>query len=274
VRTLLRLTVALALILGGGLALAFVFQRRMLYFPDRMAESVALARAARAGLGPWRATDGSLRGWRVETHGAPRARALVFHGNAGSALDRDYFAAALARRGISVALLEYPGYGSRPGSPSERTLTAAAVEAVDALTAEGGEPIWLVGESLGSGVAARAARLRPDEIRGVLLVTPFARLVEVAHVHYPFLPGLLLRDRWAPQDDLATSTAPIAVLVAGRDEVVTAGQGRRLLASLPGPRRIWEQPQATHNGLDLRPEAPWWDEVVAFLATGSPERRP
>lgn len=267
---LLRLIVALALILGGVLALVFAFQRRLLYFPDRMPQPAALERAARSGWKPWRDADGSLRGWRMEPGGALRARVLVLHGNAGSALDRDYYGAALVRRGLSVALLEYPGYGPRPGSPSELTLTAAAVEAVDALAAEGSQPIWLVGESLGSGVASRAARLRPHIVSGVLLVTPFARLVEVARLHYPFIPGLLLRDRWSPMDDLAQFRAPVAVLIAGRDEVVTAGQGRQLASALIGPTRLWEQPLAVHNGLDLRPEAVWWDEVVAFLVAGTP----
>lgn len=268
-RILIRIFLASVLALCGMCALALVFQRHLLCFPDRSTEPEALEKASRLGLEAWHAADGSLLGWRAEAHGAVRARALVLHGNAGSALDRAAYAAALRPRGISVALLEYPGYGPRAGSPSEDTLAAAAVAAVENLAAQGPQPIWLVGESLGSGVAARAARLRPDKVGAVLLVTPFARLVEVARIHYPFfLPGLLLRDRWAPQDDLAKLSAPIAIVVAGGDEVVTPGQARQLSAALRGPRRIWEQPQASHNGLDLRAQAPFWDEVVEFLATG------
>jgi uncharacterized protein len=218
---------------------------------------------------PWRDAGGTLRGWRAAPRGAVRARVLVLHGNAGSALDRVYYPAALLPRGLTVALLEYPGYGARPGAPAEASLAAAAVEAVEELAAEGPEPVWLLGESLGSGVAARAARLRPDRVRGLILVTPFARLSDVARHHYPFLPGFLLRDRWAPLDDLATFPGPTAVLVAGRDEVVGADEGRILFAGLSGAKRLWEQPQADHNDLDLRAQHPWWDEVVAFLAGGA-----
>jgi pimeloyl-ACP methyl ester carboxylesterase len=260
----------IALLAAGAfavvLALAFAFQRRLLYFPDRFGEEAALARARRLGLEPWRGRDGSLVGWRAPAAGRPRARVLVFHGNAGSALDRVPYAAALAPRGLEVSLLEYPGYGARAGVPSEGTLSAAAIEAVDALAAEGPEPVLLLGESLGSGVAARAARLRPKAVRGVLLVTPFARLTEVARHHYPFLPGFVLRDRWAPVDDLPRFPGRVAVVLAGRDEVVTAEQGRRLFAALPGTKRLWEDPAATHNTVDLRPGSPLWDEVLAFLA--------
>lgn len=125
-RILIRIFLASALALCGMCALALVFQRHLLCFPDRSTEPEALEKASRLGLEAWHAADGSLLGWRAEAHGAVRARALVLHGNAGSALDRAAYAAALRPRGISVALLEYPGYGPRAGSPSEDTLAATA----------------------------------------------------------------------------------------------------------------------------------------------------
>ena len=256
-----------ALGLYAGLCLlVFAFQRRLLYFPERAGEAAALARAARLGLEPWRDGEGRLRGWRAPGPGRPGARFLVLHGNAGSALDRVYYPEALRRLGLEVSILEYPGYGARPGSPSEPSLVAAALDAVDALASSGEAPIWLLGESLGSGVAARAASLRPQAVRGLLLVTPFASLPELARHHYPVLPGFLLRDRLEPVRDLRAYRGPVAVLVAGRDEVVTAAQGRRLFEALPGPKRLWEQPNALHNTLELGPDLPMWPEVVSFLA--------
>ncbi len=262
---LLRLALAAVGLLAGTGLLAFGLQRRLIYFPERSSEAASLTRAARLGLAPWRGRDGLLRGWRASPPGTPRARVLVLHGNAGSALDRAYYAAALLPHGLDVALLEYPGYGPRPGSPSEETLAAAAVEALEAHAAEGPAPTWVLGESLGSGVAARAARLRPALARHLILVTPFARLSEVARRHYPFLPAFVLWERWAPADDLAAFHGRAAVVLAGRDEVVTAEQGRRLFECLLGAKRLWEQPQAAHNTLDLGPEAPMWEQIVAFL---------
>jgi pimeloyl-ACP methyl ester carboxylesterase len=245
-----------------------VFQRRLLYFPERYPEQAALAAAARLGLEPWRGPGGALEGWRA---GAPRpvARALVLHGNAGSALDRVHYVAALSRLGVEVVLLEYPGYGARPGSPSRHTLAAAAAGALDRLAREGPEPVWVVGESLGSGVAARAVALRPGLVSGLMLVTPFARMADVVRLHYPLLPSALLLDRYAPETDLAGWTGPAALLLAGRDEVVGAAQGRQLFRALRGPKRLWIQEEATHNGLDLDASSPWWAEAVAFLAGGS-----
>jgi pimeloyl-ACP methyl ester carboxylesterase len=254
----------LAALYAAVCLLAFAFQRRLLYFPERYDERAGLDAAERMGVLPWRDAQGALVGWRTPALGRPRARLLVLHGNGGSALDRVGYAAALLPLGVEVWLLEYPGYGPRHGEPSLQTLSAAAADAARALAAKGPEPVLLLGESLGSGVAGRAVALAPEAIRGVILVTPYARMAEVGRIHYPWLPSFLLRDRYAPADDLAGFTGPVAVLVAGRDEVVTATLGRRLLEAMRGPKRLWVQEQATHNGLDLGPGEPMWPELVDF----------
>ncbi|HSD21766.1 MAG TPA: hypothetical protein VLC54_17080, partial [Anaeromyxobacter sp.] len=132
-RALAGALVVVAALAVAVLVAAFALQRRLLYFPDRTSEERALARAEGLELRPWRDAGGALRGWRARSPATPLARALIVHGNAGSALDRTYYVDALAPLGLDVALLEYPGYGARPGSPTLETLTAATLEAVDAL---------------------------------------------------------------------------------------------------------------------------------------------
>jgi pimeloyl-ACP methyl ester carboxylesterase len=89
---------------------------------------------------------------------------------------------------VEVALLEYPGYGPRPGAPSQQTLVPACRAAVT-LLARGGLPVVIVGESLGSAVAALGAAEQPDSVAGLVLVTtPLASVTAVARRHYPFLP--------------------------------------------------------------------------------------
>jgi pimeloyl-ACP methyl ester carboxylesterase len=269
----MRPAVTLAIALAGSALVAaaalVVFQRRFLYHPDQQAEAAALARARTLGLDAWRDRSGALLGWRAPAVAAPRATALVLHGNAGSALDRAHYAAALQPRGVEVVLLEYPGYGPRPGAPTHASLTRAATDGLDLLAAaRGGRPIWVVGESLGSGVAAAATAARPQVVRGLLLVTPFADLGAVAHHHFPILPATALRDRFRPARDLTAFEGPAVVVVAGRDEVVPPEEGRALYAALRGPKRLVEQPGAGHDTVDLSARAAWWDEAVELLASG------
>ncbi|MBK9796018.1 MAG: alpha/beta hydrolase [Holophagaceae bacterium] len=254
----------------AGLCLAaFLGQRRLMYFPERTSEREALQRAARLGLGPWRDGEGRIIGWRRPLVApAHRPRVLLMHGNAGDAQGRVAYLPLLEAAGFEAVLLEYPGYGCRPGAPSEAAFVADARAALARLRTEGA-PIFLLGESLGSGVAAQVAAADPAAVAGLLLVTPFARMTEVAAWHYPIFPmGLLLRDRWNSLDAIRNYPGPVSLLIAGRDEVVGAPQGHRLAEACPGPNKAWEVPLAGHNELPLHPGPPW-SEALAFLRARS-----
>lgn len=251
----------------AGLCLvAFLAQRRMMYFPDRGTEPEALQRAARLGLAPWRDGAGRLLGWRRPAMAGSRARVLLLHGNAGAALGRVDYLPVLESAGFEGVLLEYPGYGPRNGVRSEASLVADARGALRRLKEESASPVILLGESLGSGVAIQVAAAEPGAVAGLLLPVPFARMTEVAAHHYPWLPmRLILRDRWDNLGAVQGYPGPVAILLAGRDEVVGASQGRRLAQACPGPVRVWEVPWATHNDMPLVPGQPPWSEALAFL---------
>jgi uncharacterized protein len=268
-RGALWLLAGLAAVLGGLAVLLFLGQRRLLYFPSRQEPALAERVARRLGLEPWTA-DGRFLGWRSPAPGSvPRARVLVLHGNAGSALDRVYVRDVLQAPGmpaLEVILLEYPGYGPRPGAPGQGALVEAALEAVR--LARGGAPLLLWGESLGSAVAALAAAAAPGSVDGLAMVTPLRSVPAVASRHYPFLPVSLVRDRFQADLALPCHPGPVAFLVAGRDEVVFPDLSRSLFDAFPGRKRLWLEEGAGHNTLDYDPRLPRWREMVAFLLDG------
>jgi len=266
VQSLARIAGSAALLLIAVVAVAYLAQRRLLYFPTRGGLDAATRLARAAGLEPWLDGAGHFIGWRApHPEGAPVARAVVLHGNAGTALDRIYLRDVLQGPGlprIEVFLLEYPGYGPRAGSPSQESIVAATVEAIDLLGAE--VSVFLVGESLGSAAAAMAAAAR-SRVAGLLLVTPLASVTAVARRHYPFVPPSLVRDAFRADLALPRYGGRVAFLVAGRDEVVFADLGRALFEAYPGPKRMWEERGASHNTLRFRPADPLWTEVWGFL---------
>ncbi|HEX9081226.1 MAG TPA: alpha/beta fold hydrolase, partial [Holophagaceae bacterium] len=218
------------------------------------------------GLAPWRDGQGHLLGWRRPVSDASRPRVLLVHGNAGEAMDRAAYLEVFESAGFEGVLLEYPGYGPRPGNRQESVMVADAQAALHVLATERPGPVFLLGESLGTGVAVQVAVREPGRVAGLLLVAPFARMTEVASRHYPWLPmGLLLRDRWDNLSAMPRYSGPVALLVAGQDEVVGADQGHRLARAVPGPMRLWEVPGASHNGLPLVPGRPPWSDMLAFL---------
>lgn len=271
-RQLLRLARSLAVAWLVVVAVMAVWQDSLIYFPARARAEALIAEANRPGLEPWRDTGGEIIGWRKPRAAAAQAahRLIVFHGNAGYALHRWSYVAGFGAldegRLWDVHLFEYPGYGARSGHVGEHAFNAAAASAFESLRAEDARPIHLLGESIGSGPACMLAARAPEEVAGLCLVTPLARLADVAAHHYPFLPvRLILRDRWDNVAALTNYRGRLAMRLAGRDEIVPPAQSRMLFDRFSGPKRLWVEPGAGHNTLDMMPANAWWREASDFL---------
>jgi fermentation-respiration switch protein FrsA (DUF1100 family) len=166
---------------------------------------------------------------------APGRQTLVFfHGN-GSSIDESAVATMqLGARGYGLLLVEYRGYRGNPGKPSESGLYTDGHAALAWLGAHGvtGERTVLIGNSLGSGVATELAA--NTQVAGLVLISGFTSLPDVAAGHYPWLPvRLLLRDRYDNRAKLAKVTAPVLVLHGTADTLIPADQGSALAAAAP-----------------------------------------
>ena len=261
------------MVLIGLVATLYLVQRRFIYFPTRQDLPQAGLEAKQRGLEPW-LREGQFIGWRAPCpDGNAIGSVLVLHGNAGAAIHRTYFrnlfqSPVLDAR-FDVYLLEYPGFGPRPGSPSEASLLQAADEAIALLQQESPRPILLVGESLGTVVAAIAGSRRPEAVQGMLLVTPFPNLPVLARQHYPWLPAWFLRDGFRADKALAEFPGPVAFLLAGQDTIAPPGLGQVFFDGYPGTKRLWVVSDAGHNTLDYNPRRTVWREILAFMTTAA-----
>jgi alpha-beta hydrolase superfamily lysophospholipase len=256
----------LGVVAFGYVAIAaamFFLQDRFLYFPS----SAGLGQARFAGLARW-PEEGAFVGLQsLDPPANPRGTVLVWHGNAGAAVDRAYYVRALEPRGLRVILLEYPGYGGRSGPLGEASFVNDAVAATERARTMYDGPLYLVGESLGTGVASAVAGRLPQSVDGVLLITPFATLNEVAQSGYPWLPvRWLMRDRFDSVRSLASYPGPVAVAIASRDEVIPNDQSQRLYDSIRSRKLLTTFEDSGHNDWPSGPDEPWWDDALAFLA--------
>lgn len=237
----------------------------MIYFPPHHTPHEIEQSAASQHLECWLDTSGTPIGWkRLLTNQPAQGDVLVMHGNGGCAYQCGHYADVIqAVAPMNVFLLEYPGYENRPGSPSEKSIDAAADEAIDLLPTNA--PIYLVGESLGTGVASYLAGKYSNKVSGVVLLAPYNSLVAVAHERMPFLPvTLLLRDRFPSQDYLRTYHGPLAVLVSGEDKIVPEKLGLRLFDSYNGgPKFLREFPDGDHGTPMFQPPK-MWQQIIQF----------
>ena len=264
-RRLARLLVLAYLLVAVGIA---SFQRRLIYFPSRASEQMQLGHARAGGMEPWRDEMGTLIGWRHRDEArAGLARFLIFHGNAGYALHRVLYSVDLAGAvECEVCILEYPGYGCRGGEPSQTALVDAGEQALRLLKKENSaDPVFLVGESLGTGVAAGVTARAPELVAGLIFITPLNCLSDVASYHFPWLPvRWILADRYPAVEWLKNFHGPLAVVVAEHDEVIPNRFGRALHDSYAGPKRLWVKP-GMHNTIHALLDADWWSEAVEFV---------
>jgi len=245
-------------------------QRSLLYYPGHYTIDEVRHYAAANDLRLW--PDDNAGYYGIVSRKGPagsEGTVVVCHGNAGAAVDRSYYIAALEGRGFRVVLIEYPGYGGRPGELGEESFIADARRAALRAQQEFGGPLYVWGESLGCGVAsalAADAELRP---RGVVLITPWDSLANEAKVHYPWLPvRLLLHDTYDNAANLAHYAGPVAVIMAGRDEIIPNRLTEQLYRALSQPKRLWTLADAGHNDWPRHPGAAWWDEVLEFMSAG------
>jgi pimeloyl-ACP methyl ester carboxylesterase len=200
-----------------------LFQRKLLYFPSHHNQS--------NGLSEWK-HNGQLFGYARQV-ATPKTVWLFMHGNAGQATDRTYVLPSFPATD-SVFILEYPGYGSRPGSPSLASFNAAAQQAYELLMRQfPSTPVCIVAESIGSGPASYLGTL-PDPPAKIVLITPFARLADVAAGHYPFLPvKLLLRDNWDNVAALQHYQRQVEIFAARADTVIPMSHAKKIADSKP-----------------------------------------
>jgi pimeloyl-ACP methyl ester carboxylesterase len=238
-----RLLVFAAVAYGVIVALAWLFQHRLLYLPsvpDRnwMATPEALGlpyEDLRLATGD----DVTLSAWWVPAR--PQRGVLLFlHGNAGNISHRLDSIEIFNRLDLSVLIVDYRGYGRSGGQPSESGTYEDARTAWRYLTVERGlspSGIVVFGRSLGAAIAAHLA----GEVTPAALIveSPMTSAPDMAQSAYPFLPARwLTRFSYATKDYIRRAGCPVLVVHSEGDEIIPYSQGRSVFEAAPEPRRF------------------------------------
>lgn len=255
----LLLAVFLLVLVGavGLVAAVWAFQERLLYFPEPVP-------AAAPGDYDLVAEDvfddrGTWQGWFLPTGTAEAITLVYFHGNGGNVSHLLPMARQWVTDGFDVLLVEYDGYGARPGQPDEATTYRNADTAWRFLTGPRGRPahrVVLWGHSLGGGVASElASRVDPGLL---VLDSTFTSAVDRGAEVYPFLPvRWLMRNRYDTLGRLDGLRCPVLVAHSRTDEVIPFAHGERLFAAAREPKRFigLHGGHNTSDGADTLPVA-------------------
>jgi len=259
--------IVLATVVGLPL-LVWLAQERLIFYQQPVVEAQRAAieqrfPATRSVIHS--AADGTrLHAWHLGVPGNAAAPLVIYFG--GNAEEVSWMLERAGETpGVGWLLVDYRGYGSSGGSPSEKALVIDALAWFDrAGTLPGVDEsrILAFGRSLGSGVAVQLAAQRA--VRAIILATPYDSLAAVARHYHWYLPvDWMLRHRF-DSDRLAPGLKqPLLALIAERDEVIPPAQAEALFKAWGGPKRRVLLTGAGHNSTDMHPL--FWDAIRAFI---------
>ena len=242
----------------------YFLQGRLLYLRSTNSLEVAQQQAADARLSLWPNAAKYQALLRVPS-GSAQGTVILFHGNAGTAPDRAFYATQFEQCGFRTLLVEYPGYGARSADNvllRQAQLAAEGGQIIMAAHAQFAPPLFVVGESLGAAVAAQAIqqaeKVQSGVVSAALLITPWDELANTASRRFWFLPvRLILADQYSSVIALKNFHSPLLIVRATHDEIIPAASTQALFDRFAGPKRIFNI-SGGHNSWSTNVPDNWW----------------
>jgi pimeloyl-ACP methyl ester carboxylesterase len=264
-----RRWVAVGAIIGTASVVGCNQLQRRLVYPARHYDHAAFERNVQERFGPNAFLLAPFDGIVIEPSAPAVATAIWFHGNGNVNSDFASLAPVFNERRVRLALAEYPGYGARAGTPSEHALVDDGIAFYRAIASRyPRQPIIIIGQSLGSGVAAQVAADISQPAPGrLILATPFFNLPDAAsHALWDLPLRRLVSERYDSADALVRYAGPVTIVVAAEDRFIGAEAGRRLarLRRPQGTTTLVELPGADHNDWLAAVTPALWNSLLAI----------
>jgi uncharacterized protein len=249
-------------LIGGGvavlvMALAMIWLKahedELVFAAERSRQhllSVLPADAERVAVpGP----GGELAGvvYRADGGGDGTFWMLHLHGNADSAFSpwQVRHCEALRRSGFNVLEVDYRGFGSTPGRPSEAGMYEDSEAAYRELLRRGVPPnrIILLGHSLGSGPAVLLATRH--KAAALVLFGAFTSIPDAAAERYPYLPvRLVVGVQFNSLARIGDVHMPVVIAHSRGDTLVPYSHALKLFAAANGPKHLITFDSPTSDG--------------------------
>jgi len=258
------LQIALVVYVVAVVAL-YVLQDRLLLPQVPIVTDIRTGHHADYDVQPWYPRD-EYAGYVIAPAGRePIGTFLVYHGNGESTENKQSLAEVFVRFGYRVALVEYPGYGRRQGARTMKAALAASRSALSDARAQWAGTIFLVGESLGAGMAAQAVKGEESAVAGLLLVTPWDSLESVASEKLRLFPvRWILHDPFDTVDALKHYAGQVVVLGCEKDTIIPVWHAERLTRLHPHAQFLL-LPGAGHNDWFGSMTAGGWQQILVRL---------
>ncbi|MCW9046504.1 MAG: alpha/beta hydrolase [Gammaproteobacteria bacterium] len=204
-----------------------------------------------------------LHGWKIDLNKASNKTILYFGGNAEDVVYLNHEAKEFnVRQSITF---NYPGYGKSSGKPSQLSLYNNALVVYDLVVKKyqlSADDIIVIGRSLGSSVATYLAANR--EVSGLILITPFDSIENMASKQYKFFPvKFLLKHPFSTVDYISSVKNPVLMIAAYEDEIIADINLQNLREVAGKQNRFIQYPYVGHNTIQMHES--YYKEINNFI---------
>lgn len=190
----------------------------------------------------------TFNGTRMYVHDTHKHIAVLYHGNAGSACDRDLYANVFTQAGLGYVIVEYAGYSNDSRTPSHDRSKEDVRNVIGYLREENISNISIVGESIGAGAASYHTSLQAP--KKLILVSPFTDLHDIARNRFWFYPTSLLVDNaFDNQTALQSYEGNVLIVHGDNDTLIPHKLGQVLFDGISTEKAFVLIDGAGHNDL-------------------------
>lgn len=214
--------------------------------------------------------EDSAIGWLFNNASEPNAPIiLMFHGNGENleTMRRGGLLDQFMNLDVHFLAIDYPGYGCSSSKPSEQNNIAAANAAFQWIAENFNEnPKIIFGWSLGAAVAIQAAFHNLNQTDGLIAVSAWSSLPDVAAAHYPrFLVSALVKENYNSVEAAKETKCPVLLMHGEKDNIIPFSQGKKVAEAMGSSAQWVPVPNAGHN--DIFSNEIVWKEIASFLST-------
>ncbi len=247
---LLTTLVTLSILYAGICIYFFNIQNSILFHPSPLDQDHAFSYDFDFEERFFETTDEALiHAIHAKVEDSAKGLVIYFHGNAGNADTSPAKFELFMSEGYNVLYPDYRGFGKSTGTlKNEDDLVGDMKIVYSEMKKEYDESdIFIVGYSMGSGVAAQIAA--ENDPKGLMIWTPYYSMVDMKNASYPFLPSFLVR--YPLRTDLAFQQIeePISIFYAENDEVLPVDRAIKLNNFLDENDQHFMLKGQGHNGV-------------------------
>jgi uncharacterized protein len=207
----------------------------------------------------------TYNGTRMYVQKGEKGVVVLYHGNAGSACQRDFYAEMFLQAGYGYIVPEYAGYSNDSNKPTHERIKQDVLNVVSYLQEKNVNNVLVVGESIGTGMASYHTSLKAP--KKLLLISPFASLADIAKRKFWFYPSSILVDNAFDNMQLLSNyTGRTVILHGDKDTIISQRSGIKLYESIPTQQKEFVSLEGYgHNDLFDSPVT--YETIVSFLNT-------